>query len=361
MSQRHRRARRAAIAALSLLLLVAALVGGIGCCAFSAPRYSGPALGPFDGARFHNPVAVAHASFADLVRWQLRREPGPWRAWTDAPAGPPPPRRVAHGRLRVTFVNHSTLLVQIDGLNILTDPIWSERASPLSWIGPRRARPPGIRFEDLPPIDVVLVSHNHYDHLDLATLLRLARQHRPHVIVGLGNSALLEAKGIRFVTELDWWQSVSVDRDTRVHFVPAQHFSARGLCDRDTALWGGFVIQSASGRVYVAGDTGFGPHFARIGDRLGPLRLALLPIGAARPRWFMAPMHISPAEAVHAHQLLRSATSVAMHFGTFRLGDDGQDEPPAELAKARQAAGVSADRFWTLGFGEGRDVPPQPQ
>jgi L-ascorbate metabolism protein UlaG (beta-lactamase superfamily) len=359
MSQHPRALRRLVIAALSLLLVLALLVDGVGCSAFSAPGYSGPARGSFDGARFHNPMCVKPASFTDLVRWQLRREPGPWRAWIDAPPGPPPPRRVARGGLRVTFVNHATVLVQIDGLNLLTDPIWSERASPVSWIGPRRARPPGLRFEDLPPIDVVLVSHNHYDHLDLPTLLRLARRHRPHVIVGLGNAALLEQKGIRFVTELDWWQSVSVDRETRVHFVPAQHFSARGLCDRDAALWGGFVIQGASGRVYVAGDTGFGPHFAQIGERLGPMRLALLPIGASRPRWFMASMHISPAEAVRAHQLLRAATSVATHFGTFRLGDDGQDEPAVELVKARRAAGVSADRFWVLGFGEGRDVPPQ--
>ena len=346
-----------ALGLLGTIATSAALVGGVGCCALSAPRYSGAATASFDGKRFRNMQPTKLPSFSDLVRWQMNRKRGPWRDWTDAPPGAPPPRRVSNGQLRATFVNHATVLLQIDGLNILTDPIWSKRASPVSWAGPRRVRPAGLRFEDLPPIDAVLVSHNHYDHMDLPTLKRLERAHSPRFVVGLGNGALLAARGIR-PAELDWWQSVSLARGVRVHLVPARHFSSRGLCDRDGALWGGFVVEGPSGRVYFAGDTGFGPHFAEIGERLGPIRLAMLPIGAFRPRWFMEPAHISPEEAIRAHELLGATTSLAVHFGTFPLGDDGEEEPVHELRRALRAARVPEAQFWVLGFGEGRDVPP---
>ena len=260
-------------------------------------------------------------------------------------------------RLRVTFVNHATVLIQTAGLNFLTDPIWSHRTSPVTWAGPVRARPPGIRFEDLPTIQVVLISHNHYDHMDRATIERLHQAHDPIFIVSLGNARLLRSWGIERVWEIDWWHYYAMGRGVRVVSVPAQHFSGRGLCDRNATLWTGFVITGQGGSVYFAGDTGHGPHFQQINQVYGKIRLAILPIGAFRPRWIMSRIHLSPAEAVRAHQVLRAHTSLAMHHGTFQLSDDGEDEPPRRLSRAIRAAGIPARRFWVLGFGEGREVP----
>jgi len=344
------------------LLLCGLLVASVatGCSLFSAPRYRGPMPtgAKFDGERFHNQAFTGSRGFFDVIRWQLTSDPGPWRDWTDHPPGPPPPTRVGPGELRVTFINHATVLVQIDGLNLLTDPVWSDRIGPVSFAGPTRVRPPGIRFEDLPPIDAVVVSHNHYDHLDLPTLRRVGAAHNPRFFVGLGNASTLHDARIANVQELDWWQTVELRNGVRLTAVPAQHTSNRGLADRDRTLWAGFVIEGRGGYAYFAGDTGFGPHFAQIRDRFGPPRLAILPIGAFRPEWFMHPVHVSPAEAVEAHLVLGAHRSVAMHFGTFRMADDGQDEPVEELAAARVRSGVGEDRFWVLDFGEGRDVPP---
>ena len=335
------------------------LVFGIG-CGLSGPHYLGSVSNHFDGKRFHNQKPLQHGDFGDLLNWMLHREPGPWLEWTDAPSGSPPPLRVTNGRLRVTFVNHSTVLVQMDGLNMLTDPIWSDRASPFSWIGPHRVRPPGIRFEDLPPIHVVMISHNHYDHLDLPTLTRLANKHHPKFFVGLGNAALLESAGITNVHELDWWQSIELTEGVRLTITPSQHFSARGLCDRDATLWASYVVQGTAGTIYFAGDTGYGPHFAQIKKRFGSLRLAMLPIGAFRPSWFMSRVHLSPRDAVQAHYALDASTSLAIHYGTFRLGDDGQDEPVETLTRAIKDHDQPAPRFCALDFGEGREVPPVP-
>lgn len=317
-----------------------------------------PSGARFDGERFLNEEPIKTPGFWDLLKWQLTKEPGPWHPWTDEPHGPPPPARVGPGELRVTFVNHATTLVQIDGLNILTDPVWSDRVSPVSFVGPTRVRPPGIRFEDLPKIDAVVVSHNHYDHLDLPTLWRLGEAHGPRYFVPLGNATTLNAAGIPNVAELDWWQTVELRNGVKLTAVPAQHGSNRGMADRNRTLWAGYVFHGAGGYAYFAGDTGFGPHFAAIRERFGPPRLAILPIGAFRPAWFMHPVHVSPAEAVKAHLVMGAHRSVAMHFGTFRLADDGQDEPVEELVAARAVEGVHEDHFWVLGFGEGRDVPP---
>lgn len=263
--------------------------------------------------------------------------------------------------MRVTFVNHATVLLQMDGVNILTDPIWSERCSPVSFAGPKRVVPPGLRFEQLPTIDVVLLSHNHYDHLDVSTLRRLADEHRPRILVPLGNRRVLDRAGVRGAEELDWWQSVEVRDGVRVAAVPAQHFSGRGMFDRDRALWAGFVVSGPAGSAYFAGDTGFGAHFEEIRDRFGPPRLALLPIGAYRPEWFMSRVHTSPDEALRAHRILGAGTSVGIHFGTFRLADDGQDEAPARVEALLCEGAAPRPRFWVLGFGESRDVPATAQ
>jgi L-ascorbate metabolism protein UlaG (beta-lactamase superfamily) len=264
---------------------------------------------------------------------------------------------VGKGELRVTFVNHATVLIQMDGLNLLTDPIWSERCSPLSWAGPRRFRPPGIRFEALPPIDAVFLSHNHYDHLDIPTLSRLKKAHAPRIFTPLGNAALLEHEQIDGAIDMDWWDQGELGSEVELFCVPAQHWSGRGTADRARTLWSGWVLRGAAGTVTFAGDTGYGPHLKEIRKRFGPSRMALLPIGAYLPRWFMEPVHMSPADAVLAHQDLEAAHSLAIHHGTFMLADDGQDEPVDVLADVLNEASVSEEHFWTLDHGEGKDVP----
>jgi len=317
----------------------------------AGPHYHGPISDHFDGRRFHN-LSSGWQSGGSFLKWQLTKKPGVWPEWIDAQPGPPPPRRVDDGRIRVTWVNHATMLVQMDGVNVLTDPIWSERASPFPFAGPKRHRAPGLRFEDLPPIDAVLVSHNHYDHLDAPTLRRLRGA---RIFTPLGNAALMARHDVGGATDLDWWQSARVSDRVTVTLVPAQHFCARGLSDRNATLWGGFVIAGPSGSAYFAGDTGWGQHFAQVAERFGPVRVAMLPIGAYLPRWFMKPAHISPAEAVHAHFALQARTSIAMHYGTFFLGDDGFEEPMHDLRAAVAARGNPA--VLMVQHGVGVEVP----
>lgn len=291
---------------------------------FSAPKYRGPKSDHFNGKRFRNLARTRRTGFLDFLKWITHREPGVWSKWREITPAAPPPERVAG--LRVTWVNHATMLIQTANVNFLTDPIWSERCSPVTWAGPKRHHAPGLRLEDLPPIDVVLISHNHYDHMDVPTLKRLRRK---QTIVALGNAAV-----VKDATELDWWESASVTSDVRVHCVPAQHFSARGTRDRNANLWCGFVIETPQGSIYFAGDTGYGPHFKMIRERFGPPRLALLPIGAFRPQWFMQAVHVSPSDAVRAARDLEAEVAIPMHWFTFRLADDGQDEPAETLRRA---------------------------
>jgi L-ascorbate metabolism protein UlaG (beta-lactamase superfamily) len=284
----------------------------------------------FDGKRFYNPDAPQAPRLIDALRWKLtsRRERSP--AFVEDVETSTPPARVEGSALRITLVNHSSVLVQQRGSNILTDPIWSERASPVSWAGPRRRRKPGVCWEDLPSIDAVLISHNHYDHLDLGALRRLAARGNCTFLVPAGCSRLLQSLDIVPVTELDWGELRSFQGFT-IHCVPALHFSGRGIRDRNRTLWCGYVIESAERCVYFAGDTSFGRHFAGIRERFGAPRIALLPIGAYEPRWFMSPVHMSPEEAVRAHGILGAGSSIAIHHGTFQLADEGIDAPRQQL------------------------------
>jgi L-ascorbate metabolism protein UlaG (beta-lactamase superfamily) len=295
----------------------------------------------FDGRRFFNPNGangqptwrVPRMLFTPRARWpskipvEARRPPEP------GPDG-----------VVVTFVGHATFLIQAPGASLLVDPMYSERASPISFAGPRRVRAPGVRFEDLPPIALVLLSHNHYDHCDLPTLRQLEQRFSPTVVTPVGNGPLLRSAGLRRVEEIDWWESASAS-PLPVTLTPAQHFSARGPFDRNRALWGGFLIEAGGFRIFHAGDGGYGPHFRRIAASLGPIDIALLPIGAYEPRWFMKDIHMNPAEAVQAHLDLASPQSLAMHFGTFQLTPEGIDEPVRELATALRECGVPAERF----------------
>jgi L-ascorbate metabolism protein UlaG (beta-lactamase superfamily) len=293
----------------------------------------------------------------DLLRWMATRRPRPWPPREEAPPGAPPPLEVPPETLRITFVGHATCLIQAGSVAVLTDPVWSERAGPLRWLGPRRYRDAGIRVRDLPPLDAVLVSHNHYDHLDVRTLRRLRAERDAPLVVPLGNASYLARKGIPVAAELDWGESFGLPGGARLWLTPARHWSNRALVRRNAALWGSFLLESAAGSVFFAGDSGYGDHFRVIRECFGPVRLALLPIGAYEPRWFMAPSHLNPEEAVRAAADLEAGTSVAIHFRTFRLTDEGRDEPVEALRKALADRGDAAPRFWVLGEGEGREVP----
>jgi L-ascorbate metabolism protein UlaG (beta-lactamase superfamily) len=259
----------------------------------------------------------------------------------------------------LTWIGHATFLLQLDGVNILTDAHLTGRASPLGFAGPRRVVAPAMDFRDLPHIDAVVISHNHYDHLDRETVKRLAAQAAgsPRFFVPLGLKPWFAGHGIRAVSEQDWWDETQF-RELNFTLVPVQHWSARTPWDRDKTLWGGWVIEQPRFRFFFAGDTGYSPDFKDIGQRFGSFDLAAIPIGGYEPRWFMSIMHVNPEEAVKIHRDLRARRSVAMHWGTFILTDEPLDEPPHRLAAARRAAGISPEEFFLMKHGETRKLAP---
>jgi L-ascorbate metabolism protein UlaG (beta-lactamase superfamily) len=297
-----------------------------------------------DGERFYNPYRNARP-LQDVVKWARTRQRTAWP--THLPIAPhaPPPARVEPGRVAVTFIGHSTFLLRTPSTVILTDPVFTSHAGPFGRLGPARVRPPAIAPRDLPPIDIVLVSHNHYDHLQPSSL-RLFKETATYV-APLGVARHIGRKAI----ELDWWQQASVGA-AEITCVPAQHFSARTPWDRNRTLWCGFVVRVDGVAIYFAADTGYTPQFKEIGERCPSIDVALLPIGAYEPRWFMAPIHMNPEEAVRAHLDVRPRVSIGMHFGTFQLTDEGIDEPIRALERAREKEGVSAEAFRVLDFGE---------
>ena len=315
------------------------------------PGYRGPKSDHFDGETFFNPDASAGRSFGDFLRWQRTSRATAWPRWVENRAVPRLPATLEPGEIALTFVNHITYLLQFRGLNVLTDPVWSERVSPVQWTGPRRVRAPGLALEALPRIDVVLVSHNHYDHLDLDTLVRLERDHHPLFVTGLGNRAFLEEHGLGHVRELDWWEDIP-HGTTRFTYTPAQHWSGRGVSGRNRTLWGGIVIEADGRKVFFAGDTGYWRHFRDLHEQFGSVDVAMLPIGAYEPRWFMSEQHMNPEEAVRAHLDLGARMSIGTHYGCFQLTDEGIDDPVRELDAARRRHGVPEDRFRALETGE---------
>ncbi|MBF7730944.1 MBL fold metallo-hydrolase [Pseudomonas sp. N040] len=325
-----------------------------------APGHQGPATAHFDGKQFHNIEPKPHKNLWSLLKWQFSRAPQP--AWIEQPGPAEPPvlaERVAGSELHVTYINHATLLLQLHGLNILTDPVWSQRVSPFQFIGPRRHHPPGLSLDQLPAIDLILVSHNHYDHLDLDSLAQLAERFpQARVVTGLGNAALIAESGFTRINELDWWQSLPLDDQLTLHAVPVQHWSARSRADTNQTLWLGFVLESPDGPVLFPGDSGLGPEFRLINQRFGAMRFAALPIGAYAPRWFMRDNHMDPDDAVQAHQQLQSQCSMAIHFGTFRLSDEGQFAPPMALQHALQDRHVAHHEFRAPQPGEHWRVAP---
>ena len=302
--------------------------------------YNGPVSDHFDGERFFDPHGPPPRSRRDLFRWladrRLRGTRAKWPAWAPSPHADHPPVRIEGSAWRLAYVGHASWLVQTAGANLLIDPVWSARASPFRSLGPKRVNDPGIAFANLPPIDAVLVSHGHYDHLDLATLSRLAAAHRPRVITPLGNDAIMRRHDPAIAAEgYDWDERVEIGA-VAVTLVPARHWSARNLSDRNMSLWASFVIEAGGGRVFVVADSGYGDglYFRRARERHAPFRLAILPIGAYEPRWFMRDMHMNPDEAVQALLDCGAELALAHHYGTFQLTDEAIDAPLLALTEA---------------------------
>jgi len=328
--------------------------------------YRGPADAHFDGARFFNPTGPDTAkpptggSRAGFFARMLRPDDRPtWPARVAVTKDVPPPR-VTGGAMRATWIGHASVLVQADGLNILTDPVVSDVAGPFGLVGPRRVTAPGIDFDALPPIDLVLVSHNHYDHLDLATLKRLWRRDRPLVVTSLGNGAILRSAGIE-ARELDWNQRTAARNGASVIVTRNHHWSSRWFSDRDRALWSSFVVQLPGGNLFFAGDTGAGDYqWADEAAAHGPIRLALLPIGAFRFQegQMDTASHIGPANALKIWRRLGRPVTLPIHWGTFRLTWEGRETPPAMLRALQACARERSGRFVPRAVGAGFAVPP---
>lgn len=307
----------------------------------------------FDGLKFFNPHGNNDKKLSDLLRWRKSHGRVSWPKWRENLATPNVQKNVPKNKMALTFVNHATMLIQVSDLNILTDPVWSKRVSPTQWVGPKRVRPPGLEFEKLPPVSLVLVSHNHYDHMDQETLRKLEKRFSPQFLVAAGDRKIVKSFGAKKVEELDWWDSFSHE-GREVTFVPSKHWSGRGLRDRRKSLWGGFVINDQNRQLYFAGDAAYSPHFKEISERFKNIKISLLPIGAYEPRWFMKESHMNPEEAVKAHLDLKSKNSVGIHFGTFRLTDEGIDDPLIHLKEAKERLGLPFDEFIALLEGETR-------
>ncbi len=283
------------------------------------------------------------ASFGEVMKWQMSGARQKWPAHIENKTYPAPPIRVEGRDLAVTWIGQATVLLQTAGLNILTDPFFSKRASPSQWFGPARVRDPGIARENLPPIDLILLSHNHYDHLDKPALQALARSHDVKIITPLNNGRHFTAPDVQ---EMDWYQSIE-HAGVVITALPALHWSKRSLRDTNKSLWAAFAIEGPMGLIYFGADTGYGDGetFRDARQRLGAPRLSLLPIGAYEPRWFMAPQHMNPQEAVQAHIDLESQTSLAIHHGTVQLTDEAIDAPVKALDEALAASNLNPTAF----------------
>jgi L-ascorbate metabolism protein UlaG (beta-lactamase superfamily) len=311
----------------------------------------------FDGRHFYDPDGAPPKSFSDILRWQFGRgrKRAEWPVWAPSSHADTPPARVEGSKVRLSFVGHASWLIQTAGLNILVDPVWSERCSPFAFAGPKRHNAPGVAFDALPKIDVVLVSHGHYDHLDVRTLSRLAKNFAPRIITPLGNDHTMRAADDAIKAEaFDWQDRIELGNGVAVTLVPTRHWSARGPFDRNRALWASFVLETPAGKLYIVCDSGYGTgeHFRRVAEKQGPLRLAILPIGAYEPRWFMRDQHMNPEDAVKALADCGAEQALAHHHGTFQLTDEEIDAPSVALGEALDTASVPREKFAVLKPGQ---------
>jgi len=324
-----------------------------------APYYKNQPSDHFNGETFFNPNEMQAQGKSPLSYFKSKRlfekEHGKpkWQKDLIQSKATKPASAIDNGSITATYVGHSTFLLQLQGLNILTDPIWSTRASPFSFIGPKRIKTPGVNFEDLPKIDAVLISHSHYDHMDIPTIERLRDSFNPKFLVGLGNCHFLNnisKLGID-CTEMDWGDKFNLQNHLVINFLPAKHWSKRAFLGSNATLWGAFAIESDLGGIYFAGDTGYGTHFAEAKKDFGDFTLALLPIGAYKPSNFMAKSHISPKEAIQAHFDLGAKHSIAMHYETFQLASDDFLDPRREIENFKRQK-LIGDEFSLLEVGE---------
>jgi len=337
----------------TIRVLIIFLIGFIQGC---SDYHQGPPSDHFDGSHFFN--KEPDNTFFDHIKWLWEMETVEWPEWINDTLQPPPVANVKEGKLRVTYINHATVLIQMDGINILTDPIWSERAGPASWLGAKRVRSPGVKMEVLPKIDIIIISHDHYDHLDIYSLRQLVERHHPIILTGLGVKRRLDFTEEGKIVELDWWREYFYSNDMRITFVPSRHNSGRGLFDKNKTLWGGFIIEGKAGKVLFLGDTAFGGFLNDIKRKFDSFRLAILPIGSYEKRWFMKNQHINPDDAVRIHRMLGISQSMGIHFGTFaEHPEQSIDAHEKDLSVALEKYNVPESEFWILKFGEGKEVP----
>ncbi len=320
--------------------------------------YNGPPSDHFDGKRFFAPKWSGRLGLGDVLKWQMSGQKAKWPSWIENAPQPRPPERVHGGAVRLTMIGHVTVLIQTEGLNILTDPVWSKRASPFQFAGPKRVRAPGIVLDDLPPIDVVLVSHNHYDHLDTATLAKLVALYDPLIITPLGNDAIIKAACPNARCQpIDWDQKITFS-DMTAEAEPVHHWSARWMNDRNEALWAAFTLHVGGKCIFINCDSGLGGGWwvDRLMAKHGSIDVALLPIGAYAPRWFMVESHMDPDEAVAVHKMLGCPATLGFHWGVFQLTDEPINEPVERLSAALAGEGLDPARFRTLEPGEGWEI-----
>lgn len=301
---------------------------------------------------FKNTTPIKMHSFWEMLWKALTSdvEQAEWPESVAATTDEAPIDKVSGNETRITFVNHATFLIQTAGYNILTDPVFSERTSPLSFIGPKRIHNPGIDMANLPKIDVIIISHDHYDHLDLDSINTIIKRDNPKVYMGLGVASRLEKS--ENIIEMDWWEKTEISDNFQLWFLEVQHFSGRTLTDRNSTLWGGFLLQINDQKIYFGGDSGYADHYKKTFDRFGPVDLAFIPIGAYAPRELFKPIHLDPFEAVKAHTELASKLSIGMHYGTFQLSAEPFAEPIELLEKAKVEASIPKDEFITLDIGK---------
>lgn len=330
-----------------MLWILLSLMFGCGCASETKYKISDH----YDGKKFYNPTHIEGQSFGEILKFFVTSKKQDWPESVENHLKLNLNADLTQDQVSITFINHASVLIQLKGVNILTDPIWSERASPLSWIGPKRVRGAGIPFGKLPHIDLVLISHNHYDHLDLQSLKKLNNIFKPIFIVPLGDRDLLKDHGIQNVFEMDWWDKKLFSAGVEVQMTPSQHFSARGLFDSYKSLWGSYVILFHGHRIYFGGDTAYSVHFKSIREKVGPMDIALLPIGAYEPRWFMKQVHMNTEDALQAHIDLGSKQSIGIHLGTFQLSDEKIDQPDIDLKMAIKKVGFKESLFVVLSEG----------
>ncbi|MDP4709015.1 MAG: MBL fold metallo-hydrolase [Rickettsiaceae bacterium] len=313
----------------------------------------------FDGNRFFDPEIKNSNNFWSFLKWQITKKSTAWPGYVEVKKYDIPPTKVFGNELRISNVGHVTFLIQTQGLNILTDPVWSKRASPMSFAGPKRVIEPGIKFDALPPIDVVWISHNHYDHLDIATIKKLWAKHKPRIITPLGNDTIIHSYDKKIQVEsYDWGDEVKISDNVKFHLTPMQHWSARGIFDRNKALWAALTIETSAGNIYFVGDSGYGNgrYFKRDKEKFKQFRVAMLPMGAYEPRWFMQYAHMNPTDMLKAHQDLGSPYTIPSHYDVFKLTDEGRGEALTALEEAMQNQQIN-NKIKILEVGQYYDVP----